>query len=314
VAENEASIDLVLTEFLADQQDRLAARTLRNYADVVGLLRDCLNGYGYESLDPVERGRWEVAFERGEDAFVHLFGSDKIVENLGEFVGYFMIRKVAVGQELLRAAGTVTAKLASWLGERGYLDPAAVGEAAERGREAARELPKAEKLAQLLFERSRAVRIDADELGDEDYVEDYLMIDKVEPGALWFEGGIGPVTVPKTASNIAQPGWSVNISLGRAAGTWHTSRSATSTCSPAGGLVPVAPIVGEAWSVQPFGDEIQRCHVRSVALVQAAAQPVVEPVEVTGRQPAGGRGGGLGRTAPCRSRRRARDGWRSWRS
>ena len=63
--------------------------------------------------------------------------------------------------------------------------------------------------------------IDADELGDEDDVEDYLMIDKVEPGALWFEGGIGPVTVPKAASNITQPGWSVNISLGRAAGTWH---------------------------------------------------------------------------------------------
>ena len=221
MAENEASIDRVLTEFLADQQDRLAARTLRNYADVVGLLRDCLNGYGYESLDPVERGRWEAAFERDEDAFVHLFGSAKIVENLGEFLGYFMIRKVAAGQELLRAAGTVTAKLATWLGERGYLDPAAVGEAAGRGREAARELPKAEKLGQLLFERSRAVSIDAGEVGDEDYVEDYLMIDKVEPGALWFEGGIGPVTVPKAASNIAQVGWSVNISLGRAGGTWH---------------------------------------------------------------------------------------------
>jgi hypothetical protein len=49
-----------------------------------------------------------------------------------------------------------------------------VGDAAEQGRDAARELPKAEKLAQLLFDACRGVSIDADQLGDEDYVEDYL--------------------------------------------------------------------------------------------------------------------------------------------
>ena len=215
------SIDAALTEFLVDQQHRLAARTLRTYADVVGLLRDCLNGYGYQSLDPDERGRWELAFEDDQDAFVHLFGPEKITENLGEFLGYFMIRKVAAGQELLRAAGTVTAKLADWLGERGYLDPARVGDAAERGRAAARDLPRAEKLARLLFDQARATSVDADDIADDDYVEDYLAIEKVEPGALWFDGGIGPVPVPKAASNIAQAGWSVNISLARSGTTWR---------------------------------------------------------------------------------------------
>ncbi len=47
------------------------------------------------------------------------------------------------------------------------------------------------------------------------------MIEGVEPGRLWFEGGIGPVSVPKSASAIAQPGWSVNIVLGRRGKTWH---------------------------------------------------------------------------------------------
>jgi hypothetical protein len=47
------------------------------------------------------------------------------------------------------------------------------------------------------------------------------MIDRVEPGALWFEGEIGPVKVPKAAFDIAQPSWSVNIVLGRANETWH---------------------------------------------------------------------------------------------
>ena len=52
---NDANIDRALSEFLINQQHRLAARTLRTYTDVVGLLRDCLNGYGYQSLDPDER-------------------------------------------------------------------------------------------------------------------------------------------------------------------------------------------------------------------------------------------------------------------
>ena len=63
--------------------------------------------------------------------------------------------------------------------------------------------------------------VDVDEIGNEDYVEDYLAIEKVEPGALWFDGGIGPVPVPKAASNIAQAGWSVNISLARSGTIWH---------------------------------------------------------------------------------------------
>jgi hypothetical protein len=43
----------------------------------------------------------------------------------------------------------------------------------------------------------------------------------VEPGALWFEGEIGPVPVTKAASGVAQPGWSINIVLGRANKIWH---------------------------------------------------------------------------------------------
>lgn len=47
------------------------------------------------------------------------------------------------------------------------------------------------------------------------------MIDRVEAGALWFEGEIGPVKVPRAASDIAQPGWSTNLVLGRVNETWH---------------------------------------------------------------------------------------------
>ena len=52
-------------------------------------------------------------------------------------------------------------------------------------------------------------------------MEDTLWIERVEPTALWFEGGIGPVPVQAAAAKLAQPGWSINVVLGRKAGKWH---------------------------------------------------------------------------------------------
>ncbi|MDQ6781980.1 MAG: hypothetical protein M3063_00730 [Actinomycetota bacterium] len=216
-----ATIDALFDAFLTSQRNRLAARTWRNYETVIGLLRDCLNSYGHQSLDATERRRWEAAYDHDEDAFVRLFGADKIAENLGEFLGYFMIRKVAAGEELLRSAGTVTKKLVGWLADGGHLDTADARDAGERAAEAARDLPRAEKLSRLLYEHACRSSIDTESLGDDDYIEDYLTINRVEPGLLWFEGGVGPVKVPRAASALAQAGWSVSVSLGRSRGQWQ---------------------------------------------------------------------------------------------
>ena len=101
-----STIDEVLAEFLAEQEKRLAPRTFRNYADLIDLLRHCLNGYGHQYLDAAELEKWEEAYERDEEAFVRTFGPDKIAENLDQFLNYFMIRKVMADEELLRSAGT----------------------------------------------------------------------------------------------------------------------------------------------------------------------------------------------------------------
>ena len=215
------NIDTVLVDFLAEQEQRLAPRTYRNYAEIVSLLRHCLNSYGHQSLDEAERSRFDDAYDSDDEAFVHLFGPEKITDNLGEFLGYFMIRKVMAGEELLRAAGTVTKKLAKWLGERGYLDPHGVDIAVDRGSAALRDLPKAEKLSRLLHEQACRTPINVHELSDDDYIEDYLMIDRVEPGAIFFDGGVGPVTVTTAASDIAEAGWSVSIVLGRVGKSWQ---------------------------------------------------------------------------------------------
>lgn len=216
------TIDAVLTEFLAEQRDRLSARTFARYEDVIRLLRSSLDNYGPNSLDRDERHRWERAFESDDEAFCHLFGPEKIPEHLGEFLGYFMIRKVFASQELLKASGTVTKKLVRWLHSHGYIDRELTGDAVERAQDAARDLPVADRLGDLLHDVAvSAPQLDPEELADEDWVEDYLAIARVEPGQIWFEGGVGPIAVPRAASDMAQPGWSLFVTAARDGGRWH---------------------------------------------------------------------------------------------
>lgn len=37
---------------------------------------------------------------------------------------------------------------------------------------------------------------------------------------LWFGGGVGPLEVGEAASRLAEPGWSVNIVMGRQGARW----------------------------------------------------------------------------------------------
>lgn len=217
------TIDTALDEFLAARREQLRPGALQDCEDVLELLRDSLNGYAYDSLAGEERRRWQEAFDaEDEAAFCRLFGPDKLLDHLGEFFGYFMVRKVMADAAFLHSTGTVVADLSRWLGERRYVDPAAVDVAVERAEAAAGDLPRADRLGNLLYEATRLGQpVDVDALSDEDYVEDFLEITRVEPGALWFSGDIGPVAVPADAAQFAEVGWSVNIVLARTQGAWR---------------------------------------------------------------------------------------------
>ena len=209
--------------FLDEQRERLAPRTFANYETIIELFADCLNGYGHQSLSPFERKRWEAAYDGGdEEAFVHLFGADKITENLSEFLGYFMVRKVMAGQELLKAAGTVTKKLAKSLAAQGLIDADDAAVATNTAVDAARDLPKADRLGTMLFDQTRLTRhFDVDDVPDDDWVEDSLFIDRVQDNQLWFEGDVGPLDVSPQAAKLAQPGWQVTITMAKHNGKWH---------------------------------------------------------------------------------------------
>ena len=228
----EPNIRRVLDEFLEEQRTRLAPRTLARYENVLDFLRTHLNGYAHECLSAPEAARFERSYNaEGEEhrEFCDLFGPEKIPENLGGFLGFFMIRKVLAGEDLLRAAGTVTKKLSKWLAGRGYVSQEAAGEASERSAAAARDLPRAERAARILREAAERLAIDPARLADDDYLEfDHFTIAKVEPGRLWLEGWDdgklrtrGPISIPEPATRWLRPGWTISCSLGRVRKSWR---------------------------------------------------------------------------------------------
>lgn len=224
------TIEQVFEEFLDEQRKKLKPRTAGQYEDIIGLLTHHLNGYAYEGLSKKEERLFNKHYNATGEAhreFVQLFGPDKIVENLGMFLGYFMVHKVMAGAELKRAAGTAAKKLSKWLAVRGYIDEEEGEEGVGRGAEAARDLPKAERAARILFEAEAGNARDFEDLEDEDYLDfDHFTIARVEPGTLWLRQAgvrklIGPVVVPATATRLLQEGWDLSCSLGRVSGKWH---------------------------------------------------------------------------------------------
>ncbi len=227
-----SKINGVLEEFLKEQRSRLAPRTLAKYDTVLDLLQTHLNGYASESLSASEAALFERCYNaKGEEhrEFCELFGPEKIVEHLDSFLGYFMIRKVIAGEDLLRSAGTVTKKLSQWLGENGYVSLEAGDEAMERSAASARDLPKAERAAQILRNVTDRLSIDASKLADDDYLEfDHYTIAKVESGQLWLAvwqdqrlRKVGPIPAPESATRWLRPGWSISCALGRIRKSWR---------------------------------------------------------------------------------------------
>jgi hypothetical protein len=216
------TIEAVLDEFLAEQEARLSPATFRKYASSLELLWMHLNGYGHSELSPAELRRFERAFEGGDqEAFCHLFGPEKMLEQIPHFLYWFMLRKVFARESDLLAAATTSRKLVRWLVERGY----ARGEAADRALEAATsaraDLPAADRLARVLHDHTGGMFGPEPPEPGARIVEDYLTIERTEPGALWFEGGLGPLRVPHEAAELAKPGWGLWAGLACENGRWR---------------------------------------------------------------------------------------------
>lgn len=200
-------------------------RHVREVGGSLDLLRSGLDGYAYQHLSRAEGERWSAAFEAGEeDAFCRLFGAKEIAKYLDEFLGYFLIRKVLMPEgEVSRTIEDVRG-FVEWLAAERELTPAAARAALGRIAVASVDLPAAERLGRLLYELADANEAKAGHGAPADFdeiVEDFLVIERVAPGRIWFLDGVGPIKVPEAASAVARPGWTINLVLGRRGAAWE---------------------------------------------------------------------------------------------
>lgn len=228
----EPTIEQVFEAFLSDMRKKLKPKAALGYRDVIGLLKDYMNGYAHQSLSKAEASLFDKHYnaEGAEHReYCQIFGPDKIIGELSGFLGYFITRKVMVGADFKRLAGAVTKELSRWLSEKGYIseEDATLGE--EEGAAASRDLPKAEKAANILYKSADLVDFDPDELNDEDYHDfDHYTIEKIEPGKLWLEvydekgkNTVGPIAVPKEATALLQAGWDISCAIVRLKSKWR---------------------------------------------------------------------------------------------
>jgi hypothetical protein len=215
-SQTKRTIDEVLDEFLREQEGRLSGATYAKYQNIVGLLKAYLERYW-----PGHEGREYDRVTKAGGTYCGTFGPEEIPDAYGGFLDYFMPRKVLCGAGTLRAAGTVTKKLAKWLVEKGYVDEAEA--AVEQARTATKALPSASKALDVLSDF-------LDEHAPDDYtgeIEDHFWVSRVEGARIWLEpltAGtkvVGPLPVPKEAAARLQVGWDIGGVVGKTPRGWR---------------------------------------------------------------------------------------------
>jgi len=218
------TIKQVFKEFLEEQQVRLKPRTYGGYEDAIYLFEQCLNSYAYQYLDDKDSKLFDKLYNEKNKEFCELFGPDKIGSSeIGEFLDYFMIRKVMGSEELMKTVGRVMRKFVKWMNEKGYMNEGEYDNSAEIVDELKDELPKVVELSSLIYEY---IEDNPPEEFSES-VDGYFRVIKIEPRKLWLDdyigcgGTLGPVSVSTEISSMCKEGWVIYLELGKTSKGWQ---------------------------------------------------------------------------------------------
>ncbi|MGH2788481.1 MAG: hypothetical protein ACRDJV_11310 [Actinomycetota bacterium] len=219
------TINQVFDEFLVIQRARLSESGARRYEEVLGYFRSCMDGYGHQWLSGKEAELFDRVYSRDEEAgsFCNFFGPDKVLENLDDFVGWFLVRKTFASKSTLQATPTVLRKLVQWLVEEGHVASDAADGLAELLDDAG-SLAKAEEFSSRLHNLLEAGPIDS-LMESQDWESQMAVISRIDRGTIWLQneetGYELPLGVPDDVAKLAVPGWRVSaLHLGRTPEGW----------------------------------------------------------------------------------------------
>lgn len=203
-------IDQVLEEFLTEQEERLALRTYGQYETVIELLREYLERYVTPS-DPALAKAVDEAHRTGtEYAVCGLCPPREIVDNIDDFLSWFMVRKVLAGQDLMRAAGTVSRRLGKWLYEHNYIDGDDATVYQDETTRLSRSLPKATALRDKLVQWVDGLPKMKSEKTYDGHFQIVVITDRGWKVAGVLSSLSGEVPVPSTLRHSPEVGWQVS--------------------------------------------------------------------------------------------------------
>jgi hypothetical protein len=111
----------VFDQFLSEQKSKLAPKTYRDYESVIDLFENQLDGYAWNGIDDGEKAYDEAKKQR--KSFIDLYDHTHIEDNVGEFLDYFVPRKVMSGDEfILKTCPRVIRKLLKWMRDKKLVD------------------------------------------------------------------------------------------------------------------------------------------------------------------------------------------------
>jgi len=219
------TIRQALDRFVAEERVR-APGSVSDIERALESLESFLDSYGYQYVEDDEEeyvGEDDESFDdEEEEAFLETNTPDMLPEALTEFLYEWQIREHPGDADEARATSQIAERLMDWLAEERLARVADAREAAVLARKAADEVPRAKRLGSLLYPLTQEVP-NQQPTSEDEVVEDFFRIVRVEPGQLWLEQEVGPITVPQEASAIASVGWWVNVVATRLGGTWYLS-------------------------------------------------------------------------------------------
>ncbi|MCC7173544.1 MAG: hypothetical protein IT459_24090, partial [Planctomycetes bacterium] len=134
--------------------------------------------------------------------------------NVREFLTYFLPRKVMAGDSFLRAAASVTGKLVAWLEAKGWAEPELAADLTDDARTAARNLPRAQKLARDLY---RWIGDNVEPVDRAD--EDRFAVTRILGDRIWLRGSMdgayGPIRLPEEYVRQLAVGWTISGAVAR---------------------------------------------------------------------------------------------------
>ncbi len=111
----------VFAKFLQQQKEKLSAKSYRENESVIDLFGHCLDRYAWNNVAPAEP-TYDETHDAGK-TFPDVYDHAHIFPNVGEFLDYFVPRKVMAGNGfILKTCPRVIRKLLKWMREQQLLD------------------------------------------------------------------------------------------------------------------------------------------------------------------------------------------------